>query len=399
MKVLIVEDHSIDRRLLRDTFEHYDCTVIEAKDGKEGLELASAHRPDIIVSDALMPVMDGFQLLRALKSDQELRSIPFVFYSAVYTSLDDEQFAATLGAEGFMLKPKDPKEIWKEVSNIFQTRRSLKVGAVPAVRVGEKQFLSEYSQMVATKLLVKMKALEGELAQRKQAEEALRESEERSRSIIQTAMDGFLLVDSEGLILDANDAYCRMSGYSAQELSAMRIHDLEAAETAAATDARMQKIKEHGEDRFESKHHRKDGSIYDVEVGVQYRAIEGGHFVAFLRDLTVRKNLEGQLRHSQKLEAVGQLAGGVAHDFNNILTVIGGYGSMLQQRMDPDDPRQVMLGQILASSERAANLTRELLTFSRKQDIQARHCNLNELMRDIGTFLTRIIGEDITHKD
>ena len=117
MNVLIVEDNDNDRRLLRYTFEHHGCTVIEAKDGKEGLDLASVHRPDIIVSDALMPVMDGFQLLQALKSDQELRSIPFVFYSATYTGQNEAELALSLGAEAFMLKPKEPEELWEEGSD------------------------------------------------------------------------------------------------------------------------------------------------------------------------------------------------------------------------------------------------------------------------------------------
>jgi len=113
-------------------------------------------------------------------------------------------------------------------------------------------------------------------------------------------------------------------------------------------------------------------------------------------DITVHKNLESQLRHSQKLEAVGHLAGGIAHDFNNILTVIGGYGSLLEMRMSQGDPNREMVEQILASTERAANLTRGLLAFSRKQEMLPRHVNMNEIIHDVGKFLRRVIGEDIT---
>ena len=131
-------------------------------------------------------------------------------------------------------------------------------------------------------------------------QEALRESEERHRTILQTAMDGFWLVDTQGRLLEVNEAYCRMSGYSAQELLAMRISDLEADETADDTAARIQKIMAQGEDRFESRHRRKDGSIFDVEVSVQYRPAEGGRFVAFLRDITERKRAEKALRESEE---------------------------------------------------------------------------------------------------
>jgi len=174
MNVLIVEDNANDRRLLRYTFEHHGCTVIEAKDGKEGLELAAARRPDIIVSDALMPVMDGFQLLRALKSDQELRSIPFVFYSATYTGHNEERLAVSLGADSFVLKPKEPEELWEETFKIFQNRKPQQGSAAPTVGEGEEEFLRQYSQIVAAQLEIKMKELEEELVRRTQAEEEIR---------------------------------------------------------------------------------------------------------------------------------------------------------------------------------------------------------------------------------
>jgi PAS domain S-box-containing protein len=126
--------------------------------------------------------------------------------------------------------------------------------------------------------------------ERHQAAEALGESEERHRTILQTAIDGFWLVDSQGSLLEVNAAYCRMSGYSAEELLTMRIPDLQAAETGTDIAAHMQKIMTQGEDRFESRHRRKDGSVFDIEVNVLYRPIAGGQFVAFLMDITERKS-------------------------------------------------------------------------------------------------------------
>jgi PAS domain S-box-containing protein len=133
-----------------------------------------------------------------------------------------------------------------------------------------------------------------------QAEEALRESEEWHRTILQTAMDGFWLVDTREHLLEVNEAYCRMSGYSARELLAMSIPDLEAGGTANYTATRIQKIMAQGEDRFESRHRRKDGSVFDVEVCVQYRPAGGGRLVAFLRDVTGRKRAEEALRESEE---------------------------------------------------------------------------------------------------
>lgn len=134
----------------------------------------------------------------------------------------------------------------------------------------------------------------------KQAELALRQSEERQRTILRTAMDGFWRADLQGRLVEVNDAYCRMSGYDVRELLRMRISDLEALETAGDTNARIQKIIWQGEDRFESRHRRKDGSIFDVEVSVQYQPAEGGWFVVFLRDITERKQAREALRERIK---------------------------------------------------------------------------------------------------
>jgi len=122
-----------------------------------------------------------------------------------------------------------------------------------------------------------------------QTEQALRQKEERHRTILCTAMDGFWMVDTQGRLLEVNETYCRMSGYSERELLGLSVPGLEAAESAGDIAARIQKVIAKGDDRFESRHRRKDGSIFDVEISVTYKPVEGGRFVAFLRDITERK--------------------------------------------------------------------------------------------------------------
>jgi len=139
-----------------------------------------------------------------------------------------------------------------------------------------------------------------DITERKRAEEALRLSEERHRTILQTAMDGFWITDRQGQLLDANDAYCQMSGYSAPELLAMRVTDLEIGHTASEIAARIQtNMAQGGEDRFESRHRRKDGSVFEVEISIQYQPTDGGRLVAFLRDITDRKRAEAALRETE----------------------------------------------------------------------------------------------------
>jgi PAS domain S-box-containing protein len=140
-----------------------------------------------------------------------------------------------------------------------------------------------------------------DVTERRHAEDERRKSEDKHRAIIQTAMDGFLLVDATGRFLEINEAYCRMSGYSAQELLGMGITDVEAKDSAEETAVRIHKIKERGYDRFESLHRRKDGSIFEVELNVQYRPVDGGQFVTFLQDITERKQVEQNVQYERNL--------------------------------------------------------------------------------------------------
>ena len=128
-----------------------------------------------------------------------------------------------------------------------------------------------------------------DISERILAEKALKESEEKYRTILQTAIDGFWLVDKNGQLLEVNDTYCNMSGYTMQELLSMNISDLDCNESKLDVLAHEAKIKEKGEDRFESKHRCKDGSVFDVEVSVQYQESEGGRWVAFIKDITEKK--------------------------------------------------------------------------------------------------------------
>ncbi|MBN2404702.1 MAG: PAS domain S-box protein [Coriobacteriia bacterium] len=142
-----------------------------------------------------------------------------------------------------------------------------------------------------------------DISERKSAQEAVRRSEQWHRTILQTAMDGFWLADTEGRLLEVNETYCRMTGYSESELLSMRIADLDASMDAVAVNAMIEMTRECGENRFESQHHRKDGSVFDVEINVQYRPDSGGRLVAFIQDVTARKRYQDEIMSlNQSLE-------------------------------------------------------------------------------------------------
>ena len=221
-----------------------------------------------------------------------------------------------------------------------------------------------------------------------------RRIENEYRVIIQTTKDGFWIVDLVGRFLEVNDAYCAMIGYSREELLSMKVADLYLGEDPHAVAARIDKVVREGYDRFDRTQRRKNGSLLDVEVSTSYLR-DRGCLCVFVRDITERKHLEAQLRQSQKMEAVGQLAGGVAHDFNNILQVIMGYSYLLSMDKKLDELQKDAVEQIIASSEKAAQLTAGLLALSRKQIMAPRQVNLNSIVQHVQKFLVRIIGEDI----
>ncbi|GFO63809.1 hybrid sensor histidine kinase/response regulator [Geomonas paludis] len=158
MKVLVVDDSRNDRKVIRYNFEWHGCHVVEAANGKQGLEVAAAEVPDLIISDCLMPVMDGFRFLHELKKFKELNAIPFIFYSAIYTGSREAELAAALGATAFLEKPMRPDELWDEVGRLLAAELASEREA-QAPPMHEEEFLRDYSQVVATRLEEKVREL------------------------------------------------------------------------------------------------------------------------------------------------------------------------------------------------------------------------------------------------
>ena len=262
--------------------------------------------------------------------------------------------------------------------------------------------LGELSKDPAGRVLVMTGTIQ-DITERRQAEEALRTSEERHRAILRGALDGFWVVDMDGRILEVNDTYCRMSGYTEAELLTMRFYHLVGDETPEEIAARTHDIVAHGGARFESRHVRKDGSSYPVAISVQHRLVDGrGMHVAFIQDITARKQAEddraamqAQLQQAQKMESVGRLAGGVAHDFNNMLGVILGNVDLALEQVAVGDPLREDLEEVRRAAVRSVDLTRQLLAFARKQTVAPQVLDLNVTVSGMLKMLQRLIGEDI----
>ena len=230
--------------------------------------------------------------------------------------------------------------------------------------------------------------------------EALRESEQKYRTIIDTIADGYHETDLSGNILIFNHSLCEILGYSEEELRGMSYRDLMDERNARRVYDAYNEVYRTGKANRGFHHEiiRKDGAKRNCVVSVALIKDSSGQpdgFRGIFRDVTERLQLEDQLRQAAKMEAIGQLAGGIAHDFNNILTAIIGYSDVLIQRLGEDSAHSDKALQINRAALRAANLTRQLLAFSRKQILDLRPLNLNEALTGFEKMLRPLIGENI----
>ena len=250
----------------------------------------------------------------------------------------------------------------------------------------DKEILTFVSQHVASAI------------EHQRSQEALRDSENRYRTLVESAVYGIFRWNLDDRFTDVNPALVAMLGYlSAAEVLALRMTQDVYADPTQHRDV-ISTLVASGQLRgMEAQWRRKDDKI--ITVRLSGRSILEGEqtvgFEMFVEDITERRLLEDQLRQSQKMEAVGQLAGGVAHDFNNLLTVIKGNSQLLLERLDAGDPRRSGVEQIQKSADRAASLTGQLLAFSRKQVVAFRVLDLNAVLANMVQLLHRLLGEQI----
>ena len=244
-------------------------------------------------------------------------------------------------------------------------------------------------------------AIKQNITSRKQAEEALRKAEEKYRGMFEDAVVGIFRTTPAGQLVSANLALAQLCGYGSAKEMLDNVKDMarDVYSDPETGEAFRRLLAENGVVRnFEYQVRRRDGSTAWLLQNARVLKNEAGESVYYegtMHDVTERKTLEEQLRQSQKMEAVGRLAGGVAHDFNNALGVIVGYGELLDLNLPADSPMHKHAKEIIKAGQRAASLTGQLLAFSRKQTIQPVVLDLNSVVIDTEKMLQRLIGEDI----
>lgn len=231
--------------------------------------------------------------------------------------------------------------------------------------------------------------------------EKLMLSEQRIRALFHGSNDGIFVreFDPERSSIpfsEVNQTACEVLGYSEAELLRMTPYDLTPERAWGNIDALRLGLTRNGHVLFNTVHRTKSGQELQVELNAQVIDLGGRQFmISVVRDLSERHVLEEQLRHSQKLESLGLLAGGIAHDFNNVLQVIQGLSESMAKGFPEGTPNRVRMTQILTAVQRAAQLTKGLLAFSRKQPLERKPGELNAQIRNVYQFLKRVIGEDI----
>jgi two-component system sensor histidine kinase EvgS len=237
-----------------------------------------------------------------------------------------------------------------------------------------------------------------DITERKQAEDALRESEQQLHAILESGANPTVVYDAEGFPQYLNAAFTGVFGWTREELAGQRIPFVP-DDQKEVTAAKIKEIYATGDPvKFANQRLTKDGRRLDVIVSaaiIKTAEGRGTGMVVSLTDVSEQKNLELQLRQAQKMESVGRLAGGVAHDFNNMLGVILGYAELALDKVDRDDPLHADLTEIINAARRSADITRQLLAFARRQTIAPKVLDLNDTVEGMLRMLRRLIGEDI----
>jgi PAS domain S-box-containing protein len=278
-------------------------------------------------------------------------------------------------------------------SGSYEIRGLRKDGEVISVEIYESRALFEGRTANIGALL--------DISQRKKAEQAVRDSEGKLQAITRTAQDAIVLLTDRGTISYWNPAAEMMFGYSAGEVVGKEPAFIMPERFREPHAQAFKRFAETGEGpklgaTMEITGLRRDGTEFPLELSISGFLLDNKrHASGIIRDITERKKLEAQLLHAQKMEAIGTLAGGIAHDFNNILNVIIGYGSLVLEGMEADDPSWDRMREVLAAADRAANLTKRLLTFSRKEVVDFKHILVDDIVSGVEKLLSRIIGEDI----
>jgi PAS domain S-box-containing protein len=409
IKALIVDDLVENLYLLETLLKGYDYIPVSAKNGAEALSLALKDPPDIIISDILMPVMDGYTLCHEWKNNKRLKNIPFVFYTATYTHYKDEEFALSLGADMFIVKPQEPDQFILLIKKVL---KEFKISNIPVHVPSESSELTvykEYNETLIRKMEERMlksqeeqkeikeyaTKLENEIEQRRLTLKALDEGELRFRTLAEVAPVGIFSTDEDGATLYVNPRWCEIAKMNPEEamgvgwLKAVHPDDRNFISNGWKEASSLHEIS-HAEYRFL----HKNGEITWVSGQAVPQKDTNGRIIGFIgtiSDITERKKAEEEIRklneeleqrvmdRTSQLQAANKeleaFSYSVSHDLRAPLRAIRSFTSILKEdhKSKLDEEGNRLLDLIDLSSDHMAKLIDDLLTFSRANRAEMQH--------------------------
>ena len=381
MVILIVDDLEINRKVLRVSLQADGLQTIEAEDGRRALDALKREAVDCVITDVLMPVMDGYRLCQEIRASESFNSVPIIVYTSTYTSPSDEKLSLEAGADMYLKKPVSAEVMGKAIRDAT-TRR----GKIVRKQSPPEVVLKQFNEALIRKLEERNVQLEQE--------------QEKFRQITNAMLGVFWMTNQDlSEMIYISPAYEKIWGRTCESLyksprdwsDAVHPEDRERAWQSAMEQAQIG-----GE--MEYRIFRPDGTLRWIRNRTFPIKDESGRIyrvTGVANDITEEKQLTAQFHQAQKMEAIGRLAGGVAHDFNNLLTAILGLSELSLNALPDDHPIRPDLEEIKTTGYRAAQLTQQLLAFSRRQVFEPKTLNLNELIMKAEKLLTRIIGEDV----
>jgi signal transduction histidine kinase len=368
VKVLLVDDLPHKLTALQAVLENENLSLVTATSGFDALRHLLREDFAVILLDVMMPGLDGFETAALIRQRKRSEHTPIIFITA---NIADNNLSKgySLGAVDYIYAPVVP-EILKAKVGVF----------VELFRINRK--VRQQTRALRTYTL-DLEVVNKQLEHRTRE---LQSSRESFRNIVEKNQEGIAVVDAGGSIRFANPAFSRLLG-----------------EPPGGVIGRPFPFQIEVGSVRELEHPGPDGDPIPIEVSLAETQWEGGTaYLASVRDVSFRREAEEALRQSeeklrqaQKLESIGRLAGGVAHDFNNLLTAINGYTDMVLATLDESDPNKAYLQEVRRSGERAAELTHQLLAYSRKQVLVPKLLNLNSVVDNMTNMLRRLIGDNI----
>jgi len=389
MNILIVDDDRTNRKLLGAMLDAEGYETVEAGDGLEALEVLGKEKIDAVISDVLMPNMDGYRLCEKVRRRDRGDDMPFVFYTSTYTDSADEKVAMGFGADRFLRKPASAQVLSNTIREIVGNRERPLQKPAPSE---ELDVMKQYSEALIRKLERRNDQLTAQSA-------ALHASETRLRTIFEAEPDCVQVIGRDGRVTEINPAGLEMFEVDSLAEAAARPLSKFVAEAHRSDFETCVEAVWRGESKcveFEIIGAR--GRRRWLEMHAAPLRDQRGEIAALLgiaRDNTARRELEAQFVQAQKMEVIGRLAGGVAHDFNNMLGIMMGYSEIALSELSSKTPLYEAVETIFHTAERAAALTRQLLIFSRKQKVQPQAIDLSEMITGIDPMLRRLISENI----